>query len=104
VLGNAIYSVISPRGFASILWKDPLREREAANLLKITAEDLLRLKVCDTILQEPEGGAHLDLTQMASTIRTYLFDALARVGRAYRTSLLEKRYERFRRIGEYVET
>lgn len=103
VLGNAIYSVISPRGFASILWKDPLREREAANLLKITAEDLLRLKVCDTILQEPEGGAHLDLAQMASTIRTYLLDALVRVGRTDRASLLEQRYERFRRIGEYAE-
>lgn len=104
MLSNAIYSVISPRGFASILWKDPLREREAANLLKITAEDLVRLKVCDAILPEPQGGAHLGLSQMAATIRTYLLAALTRTLSVDEATRLARRYERFRRIGDYVET
>ncbi len=104
MLSNTIYSVISPRGFASILWKDPQREREAANLLKITARDLKRLGVCDTILMEPEGGAHLDLTAMAASIRQYLTTAVERVGRSGADELLENRYQRFRRIGMYHES
>ncbi|NLC83700.1 MAG: acetyl-CoA carboxylase carboxyltransferase subunit beta [Ruminococcaceae bacterium] len=103
MLSNSIYSVISPRGFASILWKDPGREREAANLLKITARDLKRFGICDVVLPEPEGGAHLGLTQMAATIRAYLLASLAELSGLDATSLRERRYQRFRRIGEFSE-
>lgn len=104
MLSNAIYSVISPRGFASILWKDPSREREAANLLKITAQDLQRLGICDTILMEPEGGAHLDLTAMSALIRRYLLDSVKRICAIDPQARLEQRYQRFRRIGAYRES
>ena len=57
MLEHALYSVISPRGFASILWKDPSREKEAADLMKITADDLYNFGVCDKIIAEPVGGA-----------------------------------------------
>ncbi len=103
MLGNALYSVISPRGFASILWKDPSREREAANLLKITARDLKRLGVCDIVLPEPEGGAHLGLTEMAATIRAYLIASLADLRGLDAGTLRQRRYDRFRRIGEFTE-
>ena len=60
MLRNAIYSVISPRGFSSILWKDGTREKEAADLMKITGEDLVEFGICDAILPEPDEGAHAD--------------------------------------------
>ena len=59
MLENSIYSVISPRGFASILWKDASREREACDIMKITAEDLVELDICEKIIPEPDGGAHI---------------------------------------------
>ena len=104
MLGNALYSVISPRGFASILWKDPTREREAANLLKITARDLKRLGICDVVLPEPAGGAHLSLTQTAATIRAYLLASLESLRGLDAKTLQQNRYERFRRIGTFIET
>ncbi len=103
MLSNSIYSVISPRGFASILWKDPAREREAANLLKITARNLKRFGICDVVLPEPEGGAHLGLTQMAATIRAFLLNSLADLSSIDTSVLKEQRYQRFRRIGEFNE-
>ncbi|MBR4305427.1 MAG: acetyl-CoA carboxylase carboxyltransferase subunit alpha, partial [Ruminiclostridium sp.] len=75
MLENALYSVISPRGFASILWKDPAREKEAAELMKITAEDLNGFGVCDKIIAEPVGGAHNDATATAENISDYLIEA-----------------------------
>ena len=68
MLENALYSVISPRGFASILWKDASREMEAAELMKITAEDLVKFGVCEKIIDEPAGGAHTDMHYTAMNI------------------------------------
>ena len=68
MLEHALYSVISPRGFASILWKDPSREKEAADLMKITADDLYNFGVCDKIIAEPVGGAHTDPAQTAEML------------------------------------
>ena len=73
MLENAVYSVISPRGFASILWKDASREMEAANISKITAEDLLQFGVCEVIIKEPSGGAHNNHQMMAENISDILF-------------------------------
>lgn len=78
MLENAIYSVISPRGFASILWKDSTREREACDIMKITAEDLTRLGVCDHIISEADGGAHNDPQLTAENISDYIEGALKR--------------------------
>ena len=78
MLENALYSVISPRGFASILWKDAAREREACDLMKITAKDLTDLGVCDQIIPEAPGGAHNDPEATANNISSYISKALER--------------------------
>ncbi len=103
MLENAIYSVISPRGFASILWKDASREKEAADIMKITAEDLCRLKICEQIIPEPAGGAHNDPERTAESICEYLSDALERLSKIEVAKLLDNRYNKFRKIGEFEE-
>ncbi len=103
MLGNAVYSCISPRGAASILWKDASKEKEAANILRITAEDLVEFGVCDRIIAEPEGGAHNAPEQMADSIYEYLVDAVSRLKNVPTDVLLENRYEKFRKIGVFDE-
>jgi len=99
MLENALYSVISPKGFASILWKDGAREREAAELMKITAEDLLGFGICDHIIAEPEGGAAKDINYTASNITGWLSGALGRLSAGNYDDLPEKRYQKFRKMG-----
>ena len=103
MLENALYSVISPRGFASILWKDPGREKEACELMKITAEDLIGFGVCDKIISEAVGGAQNDMKLTASNIAEYLSDAVSRFSETDIDILLENRYNRFRKIGMFEE-
>ncbi len=103
MLENALYSVISPRGFASILWKDGTRESEAAELMKITAEDLVKFGVCERIIDEPDGGAQNDPALMAENISNYLGDVLTRLSLVNTDDLLDRRYEKFRRIGVFEE-
>jgi acetyl-CoA carboxylase carboxyl transferase subunit alpha len=100
---NALYSVISPRGFASILWKDASREREAAELMKITSEDLLSFGICNSIIGEPEGGASKDIDLTAKNLSAFLQDALGRLSGEERETLPEKRYQKFRKIGIFSE-
>ena len=100
---NAIYSVISPRGFASLIWKDPSRENEAADTAHITAYDLKDMKICDVILAEPEGGAHSNPAEMAGTMKLYLTAAAERLCAAFEAdpiAAMEARYQRFRQIGD----
>lgn len=104
MLENAIYSVISPRGFASILWKDSTREREACDIMKITAEDLTRLGVCDHIISEADGGAHNDPQLTAENISNYIEGALKRKLQKGLDELLEGRYNKFRTVGEFEES
>lgn len=103
MLENALYSVISPRGFASILWKDPSREKEACELMKITAEDLKGFGVCDKIIQEAAGGAQNDASITAANISEYLIDAISRISSLDIEEMLEKRYNKFRKIGMFDE-
>ncbi|MDR3334621.1 MAG: acetyl-CoA carboxylase carboxyltransferase subunit alpha [Treponema sp.] len=103
MLENALYSVISPRGFASILWKDRNREKEAAELMKITAEDLFGFGICDKIIPEPPEGAHTDPVLTAQNIAAYLSDAVARFSGVNSDVLPERRYAKFRRIGIFSE-
>jgi len=101
MMENALYSVISPRGFASILWKDPTREKEAAELMKITAEDLKAFGVAERIIAEPKGGAHNDARLTASNIADAIGDSLKRHTAVDTERLLEARYNKFRKIGMY---
>jgi len=103
MLENALYSVISPKGFASILWKDGAREREAAGLMKITAEDLQAFGICDHIVAEPEGGAASDIALTASNIAAWLTGALGRLSAGDFDELPEKRYQKFRKMGVIKE-
>lgn len=103
MLENALYSVISPRGFASILWKDATRESEAAELMKITAEDLVKFGVCEHIIEEPDGGAHRDPALTIENIGEYLTETLPRLMSVSTEEMLNKRYEKFRKIGVFAE-
>lgn len=103
MLSNAIYSVISPRGFASLLWKDASREREAADVMHITARDLLELGVADAVILEKGEGAHEAVEETAAAIRLFFLESLAEVRAANSGAeeLLENRYNKFRRLGRY---
>lgn len=103
MLENALYSVISPRGFASILWKDASKEKEACQIMKITAEDLVELKVAEKIIEEPTGGAHNDLNLVVENITDYLCDVIKRKSQKPIDVLLNERYTKFRKIGEFEE-
>ncbi|MGN0666194.1 MAG: acetyl-CoA carboxylase carboxyltransferase subunit alpha [Huintestinicola sp.] len=103
MLENAMYSVISPRGFASILWKDASREKEACGIMKITAEDLVRLGVAEAIISEPAGGAHNDMEQTAENIAEFLVNSLNDKMKIDIDVLLKGRYNKFRKIGEFEE-
>ena len=103
MLENALYSVISARGAASILWKDASKEKEACEVLKITAEDLTRFGVCDRIIPEPEGGAHMSKEQTADSIYEYLVEAVYRLRQIDTDTLLDNRYQKFRKIGMFTE-
>ena len=104
LLENSIYSILSPEGFASILWKDSTREREACDIMKITAEDLTRLGVCDHIISEADGGAHNDPQLTAENISDYIEGALKRKLQKGLDELLEGRYNKFRTVGEFEES
>jgi acetyl-CoA carboxylase carboxyl transferase subunit alpha len=103
VLENSIYSVISPRGFASILWKDDSREKEAASIMKITAEDMIELGIAEAIIEEPLGGAHNDAVQTAENISEFLSKSLCEKLKIDIDVLLNERYTKFRKVGEFEE-
>jgi acetyl-CoA carboxylase carboxyl transferase subunit alpha len=103
MLENTLYSVISPRGFASILWKDAKREKEAAELMKIRAEDLLGFGICDAIIPEPTPNSPDAIPVIAKNIASWLSEALPRFSSLDTPALLEKRYAKFRRMGVFGE-
>jgi len=103
MMENALYSVISPKGFASILWKDGSREREAAEMIKITAEDLKTFGICDAIIAEPEGGASKDVNLTAKNIAAWVKPTLDRLSKETPENLPEKRYQKYRKFGVFTE-
>jgi acetyl-CoA carboxylase carboxyl transferase subunit alpha len=103
VLEFAYYSVISPEGCAGILWKHAKHADKAAEALRFTSRDLLELGVIDEVIPEPLGGAHRDHRKMAATLKASLLDALARLTPLPLDTLLDRRYQRFRRIGVFEE-
>ncbi|MCZ6661045.1 MAG: acetyl-CoA carboxylase carboxyltransferase subunit alpha [bacterium] len=101
---NAIYSVISPEGCASILWRDTAKAPEAAEAMKITAQDLIELEVVDEIVREPMGGAHRDHNRAASLLRRVIRRHLGELMAMSPEELIAHRYDRFRSLGVYTET
>ena len=100
MLENAVYSILSPEGFASILWKDASRANEAAELMKLTAPDLLALGVADELIPEPPGGAHTDPAALFRQVDEQLSAALARTIRE--GNCPARRHKRFRAMGTAV--
>ena len=96
MLENAIYSILSPEGFAAILWKDSTRADEAAGVMKITAPDLKKLNIIEEIIKEPPGGAQKNRHQTARAIKKQLRDAFAEIQDLDLDTLLQERYDRFR--------
>jgi len=103
MLENAIYSVISPEGCASILWRDAGKAPEAAKALKLTAQDLLELKVIDEIISEPLGGVHRDIGFVGKQLEEKIKKYLEELRKLPVEELLKKRYQKFRLLGEFIE-
>jgi acetyl-CoA carboxylase carboxyl transferase subunit alpha len=96
------YSVISPEGCASILWKDGSKSDDAAAAMKMTAPDLFRLGVVDKVIDEPAGGAHQDIEKAASLVEQAIAEALKDLDALSGDELADDRYRRFRALGAYV--
>ncbi|WP_404660928.1 acetyl-CoA carboxylase carboxyltransferase subunit alpha [Haloimpatiens myeolchijeotgali] len=103
MLENSIYSILSPEGLASILWKDASRAKEAADIMKITAQDLKEFEIIDKIIEEPEGGAHNDVDKVAINIKENLKKVIGKLISMPIDETVENRYMKFRKIGKYVE-
>ncbi len=103
VLQYAYYSVISPEGCAGILWKSHQHAPKAADALKFTSRHLLELGVVDDVIEEPLGGAHRDHHKMAARMKSYLVRMLGELCGQSSESLIEQRYEKFRRMGAFID-
>jgi acetyl-CoA carboxylase carboxyl transferase subunit alpha len=99
VLENAYYSVISPEGCAAILWKSGAKAPEAAEVLKLTAADLLKRGIIDAVIPEPLGGAHRDPQVTAGFVKDAILKGLQELGELSEEALLKQRYKKFRSIG-----
>src|SRR5437762_1322106 len=104
ILENAYYSVISPEACSAILWKDRRHAPEAAEALKLTAHDLLKLNVVDEIVNEPEGGAHRNYETAATNLGMALRRNLEGLITTPVDELLKKRYKKFRKLGNFAES
>ena len=103
MLENAVYAILSPEGFASILWKDAQRSGEAAELMKLTAPELKKLGVIDGIVREPEGGAQTDPSRTLWNLDRALTACLEPLLKESAVSLTEQRYQKFRALGRGKE-
>lgn len=103
ILENGFYSVISPEGCASIIWRDSAKAETAAEAMKITATDLKELGIVDEIVKEPEGGAHTDLEASARLLEEVLDRQLAELLNEPVKGLLSARYEKFRKMGQFFD-
>ncbi|OPJ63615.1 acetyl-CoA carboxylase carboxyltransferase subunit alpha [Clostridium oryzae] len=102
MLENSTYSILSPEGFASILWKDAAKAEKAAEAMKLTASDLFKLKVIDKIIKEPDGGAHKNVDLMVKNLREELVKEMESLVLSDVNLLLKNRYEKFRKMGSQI--
>ena len=98
MLENAVYSILSPEGFASILYKDSSKAKEAAENMKMTANDLKKLGIIDKIIKEPENGAQNDFETVVEEIKKYLVQNIKKLEELTEKELIEQRYEKFRNM------
>ena len=100
MLENAVYSILSPEGFASILYKDSTKAKEAAENMKITAKDLKNLNIIDKIIAEPEGGAQNDFKSVSDNLKKYIKTSIKELKKYSKEELIQNRYEKFRKMGK----
>lgn len=103
MLEHAYYTVISPEGCASILWRDSAMYAEAAEALKITSKDLLQLGIIDEEILEPVGGAHTDYDATVASMKTAISNALKKLEKLSPDELRAQRYDKFRKMGKFIE-
>jgi acetyl-CoA carboxylase carboxyl transferase subunit alpha len=101
MMENAIYSVISPESCAAIIYRDSAKAEQAAAALKLTAEDLLRLGLIDGVVPEPLGGAQEDPFAAAGSLKAVLTNSLAELKKLSCNELIQQRYEKFRKMGNF---
>jgi acetyl-CoA carboxylase carboxyl transferase subunit alpha len=104
MMENSVYSVISPEGCASIMWRDSSKREIAAQAMRITAKDNLEMGFCDEIIPEPAGGAHHDYDDAAASLSAALQKNLAELEKKPLRELLDQRYQKFRKMAQYYET
>lgn len=102
MLENAIYSILSPEGYSSILWKDSSRYEEAAEKMKLTAKDLYEMKVIDTIIPEPVEMKESDFKQVIKIIKQEIETDIAKMQEKTKAEIVEERYQKFRNLGEFI--
>ena len=98
MLENAIYSILSPEGYASILWKDSSMAKEAAEKMKLTAKDLLDLGIIDEIIKEPNGNAKTDIEKISEKMKKKIVNITKELKQLDVNDLIEKRYQKFRNM------
>ena len=102
MLENAIYSILSPEGYSSILWKDSSRYEEAAEKMKLTAKDLYEMKVIDTIIPEPIEMQENDFDKVAKTIKNEIKKDIEKMQKQTKEAIVEQRYQKFRNLGTFI--
>ncbi len=101
MLENAIYSILSPEGYASILWKDSSRTKEAAEKMKLTAKDLYELKIIDKIIKEPQNEEEQCFLKIAKSLKREIQKTIEEMKEMSPEQIKEERYQKFRNMGEY---
>ena len=103
MLENAIYSILSPEGYSTILWKDSSRYKEAAEKMKLTAKDLYDLKVIDKIIKEPNEETGESFGKIINNMKKEIIIEIEKLNKLSTEEIIQKRYEKFRNMGEYRE-
>ena len=102
MLENAIYSILSPEGYSSILWKDSSRYKEAAEKMKLTAKDLYELKVIDKIIEEPDDDEKESFNKIINTLKEEINKSIIEMKKLDTDAIVEDRYQKFRNMGEFI--
>lgn len=102
MLENAIYSILSPEGYSSILWKDSSRYKEAAEKMKLTAKDLYDLKVIDKIIKEPIGSEEESFIKVSKSLKKEIEISISELLNKDSKQIVEHRYKKFRNMGEFI--
>ena len=103
MLENAVYSILSPEGYSAILWKDSSRCKEAAEKMKMTADDLYKLKVIDKIIREPKEVNDISFKKLAQDMKKEIKNYTLELNKLTKEDLYEERYLKFRNMGEYIK-